>query len=496
MKNLRNSARHVVPDILRLARRKDLDQETAFTICRLIDRVGWEIVEDWDWNWLEGKHKDYRSLIKIPVLQKAWKSLRKKEWLSLQTISDADKRISTITPLEGLTKLKALVLQNNVIRDIIPLSGMTQLTSLSLSTNRISDLEPLRNLKLLEDLSLGGNPVKSLRVLEDLPHLRELTLSSEQMPRFAQCKSLPVVRSLGLGFDGKVKNFGAWPDLPALKVLYVWGATSLERIEKFPSLQTLHITDGKFSDLSPLSALKRLTHCDLSSSEPLDAQPLAQLFALRRLVFSCPRVRGLRSLSSLPALHDVVLDHEVKHKRRELETLRSELTSWDIEFKDETRDLQPSLDVQVVDQRTFDFYDSKSSYGVRPDEPERDGMLSSERYWLLRQIEEALCVRFEHSDYADFSLPLTPGRRRTERVILHSVAAYESFRDITMAIQQILCHTRNDWIIWFQSCLAEGPEADALPENFKDFTVWIYPNKIVATKEDAEVATRLIEWRT
>ena len=125
--------------------------------------MGYDIVEDWDWHWLEGKRKDYRSLIKISLLERAWKLLLKKEWLSLQTTNDVDKSISTITPLEGLTRLKALVLQNNLVRDIKPLSGMTRLTSLSLSTNRISDLEPLRNLQLLEHVSLAGNPVKSLR---------------------------------------------------------------------------------------------------------------------------------------------------------------------------------------------------------------------------------------------------------------------------------------------------------------------------------------------
>jgi internalin A len=495
MKIFRDKSNRAGRDIVSLARRKDLDQETAFTICRLIDQVGWQIVENWNWNWLEGKRKDYRSLIKIPLLKKAWELLVEKEWLSLQTINDANKRVCTIAPLAGLTKLQGLVLMNNLIRDIKPLSGMTRLTSLSLSKNRISDLEPLRNLRLIESLDLGCNPIKSLRVLEDLPNLRRLTLSSEQMPQFAECKLLPSVRSLGLEFDSKVKNFDAWPDLPALKVLGVGGAASLDGIERFESLQTLRITEGKFSNLEPLTKLKRLTHCEVSNSEPLNAKPLAQILPLRRLVFSCPKVTGLRSLSSLPALHDIVLEHKVKHKRAELNDLLADLTSWDIEFKEELKKLQPSLEVEVVDQETFDYYDSKASYGVQPDEPELDGMLSSERYWLLRQIEEALSARFEHGESGDFFLPLTAGRHRTERVILYSHGAYEAFRDIVVEIQKILCQTRNDWIIWFQSCVTEGPDTDDLPEDFEEFIVWIYPNKIVATPENAQIVSQLIEWR-
>jgi len=64
-----------------------------------------------------------------------------------------------------------------------------------------------------------------------------------------------------------------------------------------------------------------------------------------------------------------------------------------------------------------------------------------------------------------------------------------------LTVQQIICQTRNDWIIWFQSCVTEGPAFEDLPEDFRDFIVWIYPNKIVATKEHAEVVSRLIEWR-
>jgi hypothetical protein len=46
------------------------------------------------------------------------------------------KRISTITPLAGLTKLRGLVLQNSLIQDIKPLSGLKRLTSLKVKHKR------------------------------------------------------------------------------------------------------------------------------------------------------------------------------------------------------------------------------------------------------------------------------------------------------------------------------------------------------------------------
>jgi hypothetical protein len=64
-----------------------------------------------------------------------------------------------------------------------------------------------------------------------------------------------------------------------------------------------------------------------------------------------------------------------------------------------------------------------------------------------------------------------------------------------LAVQEILCRARNDWIIWCQSLLGEGPEEQELPGYLDDFTVWIYPDKVMATEESAAVVRKLIEWK-
>ena len=44
------------PSFLRLALKADLDEETAYTICRLIDTLGWEIKgTNLDSDWLKEK---------------------------------------------------------------------------------------------------------------------------------------------------------------------------------------------------------------------------------------------------------------------------------------------------------------------------------------------------------------------------------------------------------------------------------------------------------
>ena len=110
---------------LRLALKPDLDEETAYTICNLIDSVGWEIKDNWGMEWYKEKRGNYRSLINRSLAVRAWRLLAEKERLSLQTIGDEDPRISTVVPLEEMTNLRWLVLQNNEVTDLQPLSKIS-----------------------------------------------------------------------------------------------------------------------------------------------------------------------------------------------------------------------------------------------------------------------------------------------------------------------------------------------------------------------------------
>jgi Leucine-rich repeat (LRR) protein len=478
------------PLCLTLARDAKLDNETAFTICRMIEYVGSSIRDDWDWDWLRKKRKNYRKLIDLELLKDAWDELFQKDWFSLQTTNDVDKRISTIVPLEGLTNLRSLVLQNNLITDLRTLSGMTQLRYLSIYSNRISDLTPLRNLHALEGLSLGGNPVESLRVLEELPNLRELALTPDQLSKFEECEKLPRLAALDIYGDQKIPHFKNWPDMPGLKLLKAYATQNLEGLERFTTLETLRLSCGTYSDLTPLRDLKGLTHLELITSQPLAMASLAKLHALRSLVIHCPKIDNLDAIANLPVLAKLDVGKS-ECDRQQLEAIQNDLGSWDKEFKTEKKKAEPSLHLEVVDQETFDYYDSKAAYGIQPGQID-DGMLESERDWLIDEIREAISLDF--SEDTDFVLPHTTGTQRTERLILYSLETYESFRDIALAVQRILCHARNDWIIWCQSLLWESPEDQDIPEGVEDFIVWIYPNKITVAEQNAETVRKLVAW--
>jgi hypothetical protein len=482
-----------LPTFLRLARKADLDEETAFAICQLIEAVGWEINDDWNWNWLAGEKLNYRSLIDHSILETAWRLLAQKDCLNLQTMNDESKRISTIVPLEGMTNLVSLGLKNNLINDLQPLAEMANLKSLTCYSNRIVDFTPLVNLRALQTLSLAKNPIESFGVLEKLA-LRTLSLSVDQAARFAQsCKRLPALQILEIiEGEGEVENLADFPEMPSLKILRVRGLKNTAGIERYVSLTDLELRYGSFSRLGGVDCLKALTHLEIWTSQPLSLQPLSALYALRFLYFLGPQVDDLSALARLPVLHEIKIADSAKCNRAELATLRKWLTPWENEFKISDDGTSPSLQVEIVSQETFDLYDSKESFGIESGECE-DGMLQSERLWLRNELIASIkALKLKEGDSQDFFVTNKTGFERCEAMVLYSLRAYESFREIVTAIQHVLCETRKDWIIYFQSLIFEGPDVDEAPDDLKDFIVWIYADKIVATEENGAVIRELL----
>jgi hypothetical protein len=252
--------------------------------------------------------------------------------------------------------------------------------------------------------------------------------------------------------------------------------------------------DDQPNAIDEIAALKGLTHLEISTQHPISLWPLKSTFTLRSIqITGAGAVEDLSALDGLPALHEVRLGNYVDCDRIALAEVLENRTPWDIEFKAENPKATPSLGISVVSDEEFHFFNTKASYGIEPGECEC-GMFHSEKHWLFTQMETRLQLDFEHE--SDFTTPDTCGGfRRSGGMAIYTLRAYESFRQIVNHVQEVLCSSRKPWIVYFQSLLAEGPDADDLPEGVEDFTVWIYPDKIMATKENAEIVGRLLEFR-
>src|SRR5207244_9011028 len=246
----------------------------------------------------------------------------------------------------------------------------------------------------LEVLSVEYNPIESLAVLEQLPKLRWLALSTDQVGCFAHCKRLPSVQVLEITGEAPVDNVANFPEMPSLKVLRVDQLKDIAGIERFPSLSTLELIHGLFARLEGVEKLKALTHLEAWSSQPLSLQPLSTLYALRRVEILAPEVTDLSALSRLPVLHEVRAgdandSSKITCNQAELEALPKSLTPWADEFRAPEKKASPSPAIEIVSQETFDLYDSKEPFGIKPGECE-DGMFKSEREWLKDELFDSI----------------------------------------------------------------------------------------------------------
>jgi hypothetical protein len=464
--------------LLEYASSEGLTEDEIYTIELLIERVRSESDPGyWD-EWSERSDArevpGYKPHFQQDLLQPASGALMALTWMSFQRLRRAARPIRDITALRFLPKLAGLVLTDNEVVDIRSLQDCTELRRLILQRNPIRDISPLGRCQKLEQLECFDTPIEDFSVLQELPYLRTFSFSTAQVPAFRRIKCLPALQVLELDLD-TFDSFEGFPLMPELRVIRGAHVTNLRGLERFPKLENLVNLSGEFSSLEPLRELKQLTHMN-ASCRVRSLEPLASLFALRDLWLDTQETDlDLSPLGGLPALHEVTIRCAGREPST-LERLRSELSSWDVEFASAQRRYTPSLELQIVDQGTFDRYDIHELFGV-DDRDGNQGLLDSERGWLERNLEEVLLTDFTKDE--DFIIPFQWGGGRSRTVVLLSERAIEAFPRLVLAMQDVLARADRDWIIYLQS-----------EEN--DFVVWVYPDKILVTEEFVAIVRKLV----
>ena len=148
-------------------------------------------------------------------------------------------KITDISPLSGMTKLRKLYLRGanfgergNYIEDISALSGMTKLRTLWLHFNNISDLTPLSNLTNLDDLQLDRNNFSDISALSGLTKLRVLSLWNNKISNISAVSGMTKLEYLALSnnlinhdndndYNNSITDVSALSGLTLLRILYL-----------------------------------------------------------------------------------------------------------------------------------------------------------------------------------------------------------------------------------------------------------------------------------
>ena len=152
------------------------------------------------------------------------------QWINFSFISSVN-RISDVTPLSNLTRLRFLDLSHNSIANLTPLSNLTRLRFLGLSGNGIANMSALSGLTNLEVLILSGNSIANVTSISNLTNLRWLTLD-----------------------DNNISDM-----IP---------------ISNLTRLVVLQLDDNSISNVTPISNLINLIDLDLASNSISDLAPL------------------------------------------------------------------------------------------------------------------------------------------------------------------------------------------------------------------------------
>jgi hypothetical protein len=236
---------------------------------------------------------------------------------------------------------------------------------------------------------------------------------------------------------------------------------------------------GRFVSLEPIRNLKELTHANILGCRVKSLQPLSGLSALREFYITTDSKNlDLSPLKALESLHRLSACCNGTAPR-ELDHLRASLSPWDIEFRAESPRYSPSLRLHVVDQQTFDIFDTQKPFNLS-DADTNEGLLESELEWLDGKIDRLLSSDLRAGE--DYAIPHHWNRARSRTIVLYSDASVASLAKLVLGIQEVLSNAKQDWIIYLQT---DGVR----PE----FIVWVYPDKIMVTHEHEDAIRKLVE---
>ena len=186
--------------------------------------------------------------------------------LELLRLSHND--IIDISPIEGLTNLKHLFLSHNQIKNIDAVKNLTNLESLDFARNigeeRISDISAIANLTKLKLLGLSDANIPDISVLKNLVNLETFMANDSKIENISVLNNAKNLKILYLD-KNKITDVSVVKDLVELTELYLRNNNISEiDFSKLTKLSDVNVEGNKISDYSSLEKLTSLKYVNLS----------------------------------------------------------------------------------------------------------------------------------------------------------------------------------------------------------------------------------------
>lgn len=228
---------------------------------------------------------------------------------NLEELNIENSKIADLTPLHTLHNLRYLNIKNTKVSDLTPLEDLISLQEINMENTNVAILEPLCNLSNLVKINAENTKVTSDQVLK-------LRLAQPNVTVIYQTDELrvwwntvidnswkEVFRStIDIDANPKAEQLQAVANIEELTVDSKIVINSLEPLTKLLFLKKLIISDNHITDLSPLSELTQLRELNIDGNAISDLSVLKNLKSLEVISIENTKVVDINALENMKNL--------------------------------------------------------------------------------------------------------------------------------------------------------------------------------------------------
>lgn len=247
------------------------------------------------------KDINFRNAVTQALGKKDFESILVSDLQQLTSFSARVCGISDISEIVYFTNLETLDLKGNRITDLTPLGSLTKLKKLDISKNftllsgdreKGLNLAPLKSLVLLEELNASGNMITDISPLAGLACLKVLDVQNNRLTDISPLATCVGIESLNIASNYHINN----------STMNEQGISDVGCVENMLNLHTLIAANNVITTLEGVEKLTKLTYVDVTQNYLMNLTPLAGCTALKTLQAENNNLLDLKALAGHPGL--------------------------------------------------------------------------------------------------------------------------------------------------------------------------------------------------
>jgi len=219
------------------------------------------------------KDKNFEAAIRERLFTPTW-DIYESDLDGITYLWLKDLSIESIEDIVHFKNLVSLNLSKNKITDISILKELTRLKYLDLSLNNINDISALSGMAELKELYINNNKITDISALLDKPNLKHLDAARNNISDISSLGGLTNLEYLNLS-DNKIVDASALKRLTKLSYLNLEynDIADISSLGNLKNLETLLLNGNNISDISVVKGMKKLKRLTLAGSDIADKSP-------------------------------------------------------------------------------------------------------------------------------------------------------------------------------------------------------------------------------